>query len=106
MREVSWPDLAESGHSGACFLRWLSRYRSGRLDWYVEQSGCTRSNPRWTTDNDAEVIGGSAQWSKAYNRILSHLSVGMDLRRVAGIDDKDVFNSPGVFSANVVGAGT
>jgi outer membrane receptor protein involved in Fe transport len=57
-------------------------------------------------DNNADVIGWSAQWSKGFNRVLSRLTAGVDLRRVEGVNDQDVFNSPNVLNANIIGAGT
>jgi outer membrane receptor protein involved in Fe transport len=57
-------------------------------------------------DNDADVFGFSTQWSKLFNKTLSHLSAGFDLRRVDGLNDQDVFNSPGILNAVILGGGT
>jgi outer membrane cobalamin receptor len=57
-------------------------------------------------DNDADVFGLSAQWSKAHSGTLSHLSAGIDFRRVEGRNDQDVFNSPGILNAEILGGGT
>jgi outer membrane receptor protein involved in Fe transport len=57
-------------------------------------------------DNDADVIGWSAQWSKGFGRNLSRLTTGVDMRRVDGANDQDVFNTPNVLNANILGAGT
>jgi outer membrane receptor protein involved in Fe transport len=57
-------------------------------------------------DNEADVFGFSAQWSKLFNKTLSHLSAGVDLRRVDGRNDQDVFNSPNVLNAEILGGGT
>jgi outer membrane receptor protein involved in Fe transport len=57
-------------------------------------------------DNNADVIGWSAQWSKGFNQVLSRLTAGVDLRWVEGGNDQDVFNTPNVLNANIIGAGT
>lgn len=57
-------------------------------------------------DNEADIFGFSTQWSKAFNRTVSHLSVGVDFRRVDGTNDQDVFNAPNTLSAEILGGGT
>lgn len=57
-------------------------------------------------DNDADVIGWSAQWSKGLGGNLSRLTTGVDMRRVDGANDQDVFNTPNVLNANILGVGT
>ncbi|MCM3869873.1 MAG: TonB-dependent receptor [Pyrinomonadaceae bacterium] len=57
-------------------------------------------------DNEADIFGFSAQWSKAFSRTVSHLSLGVDFRRVDGTNNQDVFNSPNTLSAEILGGGT
>lgn len=44
------------GQSEAWFYKWLTRYHSGRVDWYVEQSRKPNSNPHWTTPTLEEHV--------------------------------------------------
>jgi outer membrane receptor protein involved in Fe transport len=57
-------------------------------------------------DNEADVFGFSAQWSKAFNKTLSYLTTGVDFRRVDGVNNQDVFNSPNTLSTEILGGGT
>ena len=60
------------------------------------------ANPHVT---DADNLGLSAVWSQARTGPLAQLSAGVDLRRIDGSDEQDIYNTPGQLSAHIVGKG-
>jgi outer membrane cobalamin receptor len=60
------------------------------------------ANPHRTESDD---VGLSAQWSQSWSGTVSEVVAGIDVRRVDGEDEQDVFNSPGVLDRHVVGGG-
>jgi outer membrane cobalamin receptor len=56
-------------------------------------------------DSDSNNLLLSGQWGLPMSGPLSHVSAGVDLRRIDGSDDQLVFNSPGQLSAQIVGEG-
>jgi outer membrane receptor protein involved in Fe transport len=60
------------------------------------------SNAHRTPSDD---VGGSLRWSKAFGRILQDLTVGVDVRRISGKDDADIFNEEGDFILRRIGKG-
>jgi outer membrane receptor protein involved in Fe transport len=56
-------------------------------------------------DNEADVFGFSALWSKSFNRTVSYLTTGVDFRRADGVNNQDVFNSPNTLDSVIIDGG-
>jgi outer membrane receptor protein involved in Fe transport len=55
--------------------------------------------------SDADNLLMSAQWARPLSGSFAHVTAGADLRRIDGRDDQQVFNTPGVESARIIGEG-
>jgi outer membrane cobalamin receptor len=60
------------------------------------------ANPHESESNNLLLSG---VWARPLSGMVSHLSAGADLRRIAGTDDQQVFNTPGQLNAQIVGEG-
>lgn len=53
----------------------------------------------------SDDLGLSAQWSRGFGGTVGHLTAGVDARFIDGENDQEVYNSPDVLAARVVGGG-
>jgi outer membrane receptor protein involved in Fe transport len=60
------------------------------------------ANPHVSEANNLVLSG---QWSKPMTGMLTHLTAGVDLRRIDGSDDQQVHNTPGQLNATILGEG-
>ena len=61
------------------------------------------SNRHHTNSN---LLGFSSLWSKPLKGFFSHVTAGVDFRRVDGVNNQDVFNEPEILASVVLGGGT